>query len=172
MNDARRVRRGKAPPRLTKPGENRRRLGLLLEPGTEGAARHELHGDEELIGEAADVVHGDDVGVGEPGEHLRLPKESGALFVVGVAAGLHTDELERHLAIELGIVRGVDDALPARAHRLEHDVPAERRATAEHLHGSRRSRFGERLLCGVRRREGGIGHERLERRGTSQHTCQ
>jgi hypothetical protein len=40
---------------------------LLLEPGAEGLAVDELHGEEHAVGVGADVVDGDDVGVRQAG---------------------------------------------------------------------------------------------------------
>jgi hypothetical protein len=71
----------------------------------------------------ADVVDGDDVGVREAGERLRLAEQSGVR--AGAAAAAAEEHLEGDLAIELRVVGGVDDAHAALTERAEHDVAAD-----------------------------------------------
>ena len=105
--------------------------GSLL-PGAEGEAVDELHGDEDLAArEHADVVDGDDIGVGEAGHRLGLAQESGGAGGFAVAGSAAVDELDGDLAVELGVVGGVDDAHAAGAEALEDDVASEQFAARE-----------------------------------------
>ena len=82
----------------------------------------ELHRDEDAALEGADVVDHDHVGVRDLGDRLRLAHQARAPRVAGVgvvAAG--AQQLDRDLAIQLGIVRGVDLAHGAPAHEPEDD---------------------------------------------------
>ena len=127
VHEADGVGRREAAPGLHVDGEQlapaARRRGL---PGAQGRAGDELHGDEDLRAEGADVVDGDDVGVGEAGHRLGLAEEAGGAGAVGVLAA--AQELDGDLAVELGVVGGVDDAHTAGAEAAEHDVAAERLA--------------------------------------------
>jgi hypothetical protein len=88
----------------------------------------------------SDVVHGDDVRVRQTGHRLTLADEAGpacrGLSIAGIV-GIRSKELHRELAIELGIVGGVDDAHAAFADLREDDVAAERRAAGERGPGGR-----------------------------------
>jgi hypothetical protein len=75
-------------------------------------------------------VHGDDVGVREARHGLGLGREAGHALGGPGAGKVWPQQLERHLAVELRVVRGVDDRHRSGAHQLEHHV-------ATHL-GSRR----------------------------------
>ena len=78
----------------------------------------------------ADVVHGDDVGVRQARHRLRLAQHARREARL-VAAEIAAQQLERDLAIELRIVRGVDHAHAARAEPIEHEIAAERGAALE-----------------------------------------
>ena len=52
------------------------------EPALDRPARDELHRQEDLVLEHADVVHGDDVRVLEPGDRLRLAQQARARRVL------------------------------------------------------------------------------------------
>ena len=119
------------------------RLGL--DPVGDGVPFDELHRDEHLVFEGAHVEHDDHVGVRQPRDGLRLAQGSGPpLRLRNARAGLHAQQLHRHLAIELRIVGGVDLPHAAAAHQAEHDETAYRRAASE------RSNF-----CGGPRRRHG-----------------
>ncbi len=89
----------------------------LLQPLLEGAARHQLHRVEVELAFVADVVDLDQVGVAEAAGGDRLAPEGGDL--VGVLRGLGVQDLERHLAVEAGLQRPVDDADGAAAEPAE-----------------------------------------------------
>jgi hypothetical protein len=118
--------------------------GTILRPRAEGLAGDELHGDPDLLAVGADVVDGDDVGVRQLGQRLGLAQQAGPVSAL-TAAG-REDQLEGDLAVELGVVGGVDDAHGAGAEAVEEDVAADRRA-ADELRGGgwkRPSRRGRR----------------------------
>ena len=100
--------------------DRRPRRRVSLEPGVEGEAVDELHRQVDLVLVRADVVDRDDVGVRELGHRLGLALEASA----GVGVG-RQQELERDLAIELRVVRGVDHPHPALADEVEDDVAAD-----------------------------------------------
>ncbi|HEY8379440.1 MAG TPA: hypothetical protein VIK91_23270 [Nannocystis sp.] len=81
---------------------------LAAAPGLQGLAADELHGDEDLVVVDPDLVDDGDVGVRDLRHRLRLVVEAQAAVAVGGA--LPAEDLERDLAIELGVVGGVDDA--------------------------------------------------------------
>jgi hypothetical protein len=103
------------------------RTWRLGDPLAEGDAVDHLHGQEDLAVGDADVVHGDDVGVGELRHGLGFAEEA----LGGRAVDVSADELEGDPAIELGIEGGVDDSHAARAEALEHEVAVERGAASE-----------------------------------------
>jgi len=104
----------------------------LVEPVVEGHPVDVLHRDVQPSREHVDVVDRHDVGVVEPRQRLRLAKHAGA---TGEAAlPLVVQDLQRNLAVELGIVGGVDGAHPADADDVEHDVTAD---TCETVAGRR-----------------------------------
>ncbi len=82
-----------------------------LEPRPQRLALDVLHGDEGLRAHQAGVVDGNDVRVRELGKRLGLALQPARALV----RGAHAHQLQGDLAIELGIVRGVDDAHPALA---------------------------------------------------------
>ena len=116
----------------------------LVEPAPHGAAGDEFHGDEDLTGVHADVVDGDDVGVGEAGEGLGLAQEEGLAVAGAVAVDLAVHELDGDLAIELGVVGGVDDAHAAGAELVDDEVAADPRGRglAGAVRGERARRVG------------------------------
>ncbi len=97
-----------------------------------------LHGDEEPTIERADIVNGDDVGMRQLRQRLRLPQR--ACFLVGVRRAAEQSEaadLDRELAVELGVVRGEHLPETARADALDeqvaaHGVAASQRAQSHH----------------------------------------
>ena len=83
----------------------------------------------------AEVEHGHDVGVVERCGSACLVAESGE--EVGVLAELRSQQLDRHVAIELRIAGAVDGGHPALAEQLHQAVPAaERRPDLGHGVGS------------------------------------
>jgi hypothetical protein len=95
----------------------------LAEAVLQRAAAHVLHREEDAPLVDADVVHGDDVGVGEAGHRLGLSEEARLHVDRLVAAGEEgAQDLDGHLAIELGVVRGVDDPHSALGDSFEEDV--------------------------------------------------
>src|SRR5262249_31712276 len=71
----------------------------------------QLHRDEVALAVAGDLVDGDDIGVAQLRERTRFAEESrapGALATI-------TEHLDRNLALQIGIVAGVDDGHPASA---------------------------------------------------------
>ncbi len=100
---------------------------LRLEPALEGVALHQLHRHEHAVLPRAHVVDGDDVRVRELGEGLGLLQQSPALALLlpsPVAVG-RAHQLERDLAVELGVVGREHQAHAARADRFEHDVASQ-----------------------------------------------
>jgi hypothetical protein len=65
----------------------------------------------------ADVVDGDDVGVREPRHRPRLAQEPRAAPIARVRRRL--EQLDRQLAVELGVVGRVDDAHGAGADAIK-----------------------------------------------------
>ena len=105
--------------------------GGAAEPLTEGDAVDQLHGEEDLGASDADVVDGDDAGVGEAGHRLGLAEEA----LGGGAADVGADQLQGAPAVELRVVGGVDDAHAAGAEALEDEVAAEGGAAGEVVRG-------------------------------------
>ena len=97
--------------------------GARPHPLAEGGALDELHGDEDPAFEEADVVHRNDVGVGELGHGLGFATESGvaALLIAGETAA---QELQRDFSVELRIVSAIDNAHAANTDAFQHLVPA------------------------------------------------
>ncbi len=83
------------------------------QPYGERLAGHELHGDEDAVVVAPDFVHRHDVGVRHARHRLRFAQQACLQLVLGrvALARLTANQLQRHLAIELGIVGGVDHAV-------------------------------------------------------------
>ncbi len=111
-----------------------------LDPLAQRHAGDELHRDEHaLVVESSDIEHRDHVRVREPRERLRLAEHPRALiFARGAPAGL--EQLDRDLAIELGVVGAVDHAHAARAEDVEHEVATDLGAAREPRHVVRRAR--------------------------------
>ena len=95
---------------------------LRVEPVAQRPAREVLHREEDLALVDADVEDADDVRVRHLRHRLRLAHEAGATAVLVAAAG-GAQDLDRDLTVELGIVRGVDDAHGAGAEALEDQIP-------------------------------------------------
>ena len=96
------------------------RTRLLRHPCREGVALHELHRHEHALLVDTDIVHGHDVGIVDAGERLRLALK--ACPRAGRVGGSRSQELQRHLAVELGIVRRHDYAHRARTESGQDDV--------------------------------------------------
>ena len=91
------------------------------EPLRERRPIDELHGEKDAVVERPDVVHGDDVGVGEPGHGLRFAQKTTTTVGV-VRRAVRQEELDRDRAVELRIVCGVDDAGGAAAEHVAYLV--------------------------------------------------
>src|SRR5207302_10176868 len=75
----------------------------------------------------AENEHRDSIGMSKPRDRAALAQQARARG----DAELGADQLERDLAIELRIVRGVDHAHRTAANRLEDEVAADRCAAPE-----------------------------------------
>ncbi len=109
---------------------------LLLDPGLDRAPVDELHGDEDAVAEAADVVDGDDVGVADAGQRLGLAQQAqpGDLgILVGV---LRLQQLDGDRPVQLGIARAIDDAHAAAGDAALDDVAADRLAGLDDRRGA------------------------------------
>src|SRR4029079_12443508 len=84
---------------------------------------------EHLVLEHADVVNGDDVRMLEARDGLCLAEQARARRVLHALPGL--DQLEGDLAIELRVIRAVDDTHRARADALDDHVTPDPRACVE-----------------------------------------
>jgi hypothetical protein len=105
-----------------------------LQPLAQRAAVVQLHDEEDLVLDGADLVHGDDVGMRQARHRLRLAQEASArLLPAQAAARPRTQDLERHLAVEQRIVRDVHDAHPARADPVQHHEARQAVAPGEHV---------------------------------------
>ena len=163
MDDPRRVRRRETAPGVEEDGDNLAPCAGRLEPRAERPPFDELHRDEDLLAVGADVVHGDDVGVGEAGHRLRFTQEARTPFTFtrpGGAGLVVAKELHRELAIELRVVRRIDDTHAPFPDAIEDDVAAERGAADERdgvsVGFARRERTGAREGAGrFRPRVGG-----------------
>ena len=123
VDDAERVRRGEAAPGgEVDVADLAPRAPPLVTPGAERAAWHVLHRDEHALAERADVVHGDDVGVGEARQRASLAEEPRAPLGIARAVEVGPHDLDGDGAIELGVVRGIDDAHAAGAEPFEDRV--------------------------------------------------
>ena len=105
------------------------RLALGLDPTRQIHAVDELHRDEDPRDLAdldrADIEHLQQVRVGDLGHRSGLAYEAAAALRCSGRSNLRPQELDRHLAVELRIVRGEDDAHPALAQRVDDDVAAD-----------------------------------------------
>ncbi len=102
-----------------------RARGLGPAPGV--LADDELERDEDAVVERLDAVDLRDVRVAEACHGTRLLNEAGALLL---AAGV-AQELHRDAAIEVRVIRGVDDTHAARTDLLEHQIAPDRAAARE-----------------------------------------
>src|SRR5207237_5074031 len=83
MHQARGVRGGEATPRLREDSDQLApAVPRLAKPRPERATVDELHDEEHAIVDGADVMHGDDVGMREPRDGLRLAKDAAATLRV------------------------------------------------------------------------------------------
>ncbi len=102
------------------------RAVLLFEPAGQRSPIDELHGDKNLFAQRADVVYGDDVGMGQARHRLRFPKQSlSRAFLFRPFRWIAPQQLEGHSAVQLRVIRRVDDAHPSTAELIEDDVSAE-----------------------------------------------
>ncbi len=95
-------------------------------PRPQGLPLDVLHRDVHLIADGAHVVHDDDVRVHQLRDRLALAQETRAR-----GAQLAAEQLDGEWAIEIGIVRGVDDTHAAAAEHAGHDVAADERPRRE-----------------------------------------
>jgi hypothetical protein len=95
----------------------------------EGFAVDELHGDEHTALGDADVVHRDDVGMGQPRQRLRLSEEA----LPGLVTSRRED-LQGDGAVELGVMRLVHLPHPALAAEADDLEPPEEGACVEGGH--------------------------------------
>ncbi len=88
------------------------------------AAAHELHDVEgRAVGQGPDVVDGDHPRVLERGEDAGLAMEP-AREIAGIGAG--AQDLQGDVALQLAVVRAIDDSHPAAADLLPQLVPSAR----------------------------------------------
>jgi hypothetical protein len=126
VDDAAAVGGGEAPTGGEEHGDDLAPGVRASQPLAEREALDELHGDEDLVAVGADVEEGDDVGVRELGHGLGLAQEAGAAEVLLLAAGeARVQELDGDLAVELGVIGGIDHAHAAGAEAAEDDEAAE-----------------------------------------------
>ena len=76
--------------------------------------------------------------MGEPGQRLGLAQQPQAARLA--AEAVRPQELDRHPAVQLGVVGGVDHPHAARPDAVEHHVAAHGGAAVEPLRGAGRSR--------------------------------
>jgi hypothetical protein len=129
--------------------------GVGAQPGVEALAADELHGDEHLGAEAADLEDGDDVGVGQAGHGLGLAEEA---VVAGAGEAGGVEELEGDLAVEELVVGGINDAHAALAEAVDDGEAADLdggRGGAEQAGGHQLHR--DRVVGGGRGGEGVAG---------------
>jgi hypothetical protein len=128
MHDAGSVRGMEPAPRRDEAREDvGGRARRSAEPLPEVGPVDELHRDIEVALGLAEVVDGRDVGVPESRHRLCLAAKS--LMAMHVAVRIATEQLDRDLAIELGVPRGMHDTHAALADALEQHVAPERGAT-------------------------------------------
>src|SRR6202158_1204290 len=103
--------------RLNKHPDNFRPFAALrLQPSFQGVSIDVFHGDEDFVGEGADVVDSNDVGVSQACHRLCLAKE--ACPTIASQKGLQSSrmhQLDRKLASELWVMGSIDEAHPALA---------------------------------------------------------
>ena len=126
VDDPGRVRGGEAAPRGGEDLEHRIRVARFrAQPRPQRSTVDILHRDEELLAEQSDVVHRDDVGVGETCHRLRLAGQPGAQSRRVGRCERRVDKLERHHAIEIRVLRGADRPHPAGTDRAKDPVAAD-----------------------------------------------
>jgi hypothetical protein len=99
----------------------RRRRGR--DPAPQRAALDQLHHHEQLVAVAADLVHGQHVGMPDPRQRLRLAGQAGRARRRLARRRRRWQQLDRHRAIELRIPRR-DHHAHAAAAQLAHDLEA------------------------------------------------
>jgi hypothetical protein len=125
MDDAGAVRGGEAASRHQEHVEDLARGARLAgQPDGERLPLDELHGQEHPARRGTDVVDRHHVGVREAGHRLGLAREPSGFDVVGARVG--AEDLDRDLAIELGVVRRVDLAHPAPPDQAQQAIAADR----------------------------------------------
>ena len=130
---------------------------VALEPAGQGVALDELHRDVQIaVVGGADVVDADHVGVGQLGDRLGLAAQP-LLGVLGGELEPRAQQLERDLAIELGIVRGEHHAHAAGPERGQHEVAPHPVAHGQDALGQVGDLGRRQLLVGDR---GDVGVER------------
>ncbi|HEU0032763.1 MAG TPA: hypothetical protein VFQ53_19160 [Kofleriaceae bacterium] len=118
----------------------------LGEPRAQRPPGDVLHRDEHAVVPAADVEHADDVRMIDPRERAALAEHPLLDERVLGDAGLRLHELDRQLAIELAIVRAVDDA-----HRAGTELAGDRVAIDELADRGQRVPRHDRLGAAARR---------------------
>jgi len=137
VDEVRRVGRGEAAadvgddPRGLAPGQG----ALAPQPGLCAAAGHQLHDDVGPAVALADVVHGDDVGMVEPGRRPRLQEEPLERLVAGGWAA--RQDLDRHGALQPHVFAGVDGAHAAPAEPPRDAIPSQFRMDGDVVLGHR-----------------------------------
>ena len=125
VHQPRRMGRRQPPPRRDEDVQHLAPVArAVAQPALERPAAQELHRQEDLPVEDADVVHRDHVRVRQPRHRLRLAQKARAPGIL--AAELASlEELEGDLSIQLRIVGAVHDAHRAAAHALDDQVAPE-----------------------------------------------
>ncbi len=143
--DARGVNGGEAAPRVTQDGEPPSPRGVRLPcPFGKCAGWDDLHGQEDALGDLPDVEDPDDVRRRHARRELRFRKQR---FARLVAIALRMNQLQRNLAIEVGIVRGVDGAHPARAEPSQDDIAPDSLSGFDERTEGRRTFVASRRTC-------------------------
>ncbi len=96
----------------------------LLHPRPEGLADDELHRHPDLPAMGAHIVHRDDVWMAQLAQRLGLTVEARPRGLIAAAA----DQLEGHVAIQLRVVRRIDDTHPPRAEGPQDGESTDRRS--------------------------------------------
>ena len=130
----------------------------LGEPPPERPPPDELHRDEQLVSERADVVDGDDVGMGEACHRPRLAEETLAkLLSRGAERRIGLQDLERDESVEVRVIRFVH-----RAHRTRADAATDVVTLDAHA-GLETRVFARKAWCGRRSAPRGRPARREER---------
>ena len=110
-------------------------------PGVEVAALDPPQCQEHAVAEDADAVHTHDVRMIDPREGSCLAEHPGVRRVGGLAIG--AQELERHPAVEVRVVGGVDDPVIAAPLLVQNRVPFDPLAGRDGnlLRGGRRRKY-------------------------------